>query len=265
MLTTCLNHRFWRLPTTVALIFASVGVSLLTLLANRPGFAWSQQAQSSVQEINFGEAFLNGTRSFLLYAGSLHVPLDELRVHRRPVAILATVGCCSKRTKLVGADNPWSNDARDARIKPKQSYFIPDFWKPVCSRDEQNRRACRQSHTLQGRSGIEQRRPPSGCDPIGASARAKDGVTSAAYDLEHHRLCELRANGFGWQTFHCQRPPPYRGRRCFKAPVCHSKRRLSKSKKHSDKPSPSARPRGGRTSTAGVSSLARYTGKSDLL
>ncbi len=91
-LTTYLNHRFLRLPTTVALILASVGVSLVILLASNLGFAWPRQVQSSVREIDFGETFLDGMLSFLLFAGSLHVPLDELRVHRWPVAILATVG-----------------------------------------------------------------------------------------------------------------------------------------------------------------------------
>ena len=116
-LTTYLNHRFWRLPTTVALILASVGVSLLILVASRLGFAWPEQVQISVRGIDFGQAFLNGMLSFLLFAGSLHVPLDELRVHRWPVAILATVGVLLSLLlvagmmymvfSVVGLDVPW--------------------------------------------------------------------------------------------------------------------------------------------------------------
>ena len=116
-LSTYLNHRFWRLPTTVALVLSSIGVSLIVLLASQSGFAWPQQAQASVQGIDFGEAFLNGMLSFLLFAGSLHVPLDELRVHRWPVAILATVGVLLSLLlvagmmymvfSVVGLDVPW--------------------------------------------------------------------------------------------------------------------------------------------------------------
>ena len=56
------------------------------------GFEWPRQVQAAVRGIDFGEAFLNGMLSFLLFAGSLHVPLEELRAQRWPVAILATVG-----------------------------------------------------------------------------------------------------------------------------------------------------------------------------
>ena len=49
--------------------------------------------QASVRRIGFGSALLNGMLSFLLFAGSLHVPPDELRVHRWPMAILATFVC----------------------------------------------------------------------------------------------------------------------------------------------------------------------------
>ena len=116
-LTTYLNHRFLKLPTTVALVLASVGISLVILLASGLGFVWPQQAQASVRSIDFGEAFLNGMLSFLLFAGSLHVPLDELRVHRWPVAVLATVGVLLSLLfvagmmyvvfSVVGLDVPW--------------------------------------------------------------------------------------------------------------------------------------------------------------
>ena len=91
-LTTYLNERFLKLPTTIALVLFSLGISLAILLASRAGFAWSQHALSSVRQIDFGESLMNGMLGYLLFAGSMHVPLDELREHRWPVAILATVG-----------------------------------------------------------------------------------------------------------------------------------------------------------------------------
>ena len=91
-LTSYLNHRFLKLPTTVALVIFSLGSSLLILLASHTGFVWPQQAQKLVRGVDFGGALMNGMLGFLLFAGSLHVPLDELREHRWPVAILATIG-----------------------------------------------------------------------------------------------------------------------------------------------------------------------------
>ena len=91
-LTTYLNARFLRLPTTISLVLCSLGVSLVILLAGRAGLAWSQHAQDLVRQIDFGESLMNGMLGYLLFAGSIHVPLDELREQRWPVAILATMG-----------------------------------------------------------------------------------------------------------------------------------------------------------------------------
>lgn len=91
-LTTYLNERFFKLPTTIALVLFSLGISLLILLAAQAGLAWPQRAQTLVSQIDFGESLMNGMLGYLLFAGSMHVPLNDLREHRWPVAILATAG-----------------------------------------------------------------------------------------------------------------------------------------------------------------------------
>lgn len=91
-LTAYLNERFLRLPTTIALMLCSLVISLGILVASQAGFAWPRQAQAMMRGVDFTGVFLNGMLSFLLFAGSLQVHLDELRRHRWPVAILATVG-----------------------------------------------------------------------------------------------------------------------------------------------------------------------------
>ena len=91
-LTTYLNERFLKLPTTIALVLFSLVISLTILLASRAGLAWAQHAQALVRQIDFGKSLMNGMLGYLLFAGSMHVPLHELREHRWPVAILATVG-----------------------------------------------------------------------------------------------------------------------------------------------------------------------------
>lgn len=91
-LTTYLNERLFKLPMTIALVLFSLGTSLLVLFASHAGFAWPQRAQVLVRQIDFGATLMNGMLSYLLFAGSMHVRLEELREHRWPVAILATVG-----------------------------------------------------------------------------------------------------------------------------------------------------------------------------
>ena len=91
-LATYLNARFLKLPTTIALVLFSLGISSSIAFAGRAGFAWPQQAQALAGQIDFGAALMNGMLGYLLFAGSMHVRLDELREHRWPVAVLATVG-----------------------------------------------------------------------------------------------------------------------------------------------------------------------------
>ena len=117
-LTTYLNARFLKLPSTIALVLFSLGLSLSILLANWLGAGWSQQVQASAGRIDFGTTLMDGLLGYLLFAGSMHVRLDELREHRWPVAILATLGVVltlffvatmmSWVFGVLGLDVPWA-------------------------------------------------------------------------------------------------------------------------------------------------------------
>ncbi len=91
-LTSYVNRRFMKLPTTVALMLFSLGTSLLILLASRTGWEWPQQVQHFARGLDFGATLMNGMLSFLLFAGSMQVSLVDLRRHGWPVAVLATAG-----------------------------------------------------------------------------------------------------------------------------------------------------------------------------
>ena len=117
-LTTYLNARFLKLPTTVALVLFSLGLSLLVLLANWLGFGWSQQVQAFADHIPFGTTLMDGLLGYLLFAGSMHIRLDELREHRWPIALLSTLGVVltlffvaaimSWVFGVLGLDVPWA-------------------------------------------------------------------------------------------------------------------------------------------------------------
>jgi CPA1 family monovalent cation:H+ antiporter len=87
-----LNHRLLRLPPTV-------GLTALTLLASLAavgaGLVWPPLeggAADFVRRIDFNQAVLQGMLGFLLFAGALHLDLDDLARHRVTVAVLATAG-----------------------------------------------------------------------------------------------------------------------------------------------------------------------------
>lgn len=87
-----INCRFLRLPPAIGLMLISLLMSLF-LLAPIPGTdGFQADAVRMLTEVDFDEALLHGMLSFLLFAGALHVNLQDLANHRWVIVILATVG-----------------------------------------------------------------------------------------------------------------------------------------------------------------------------
>ena len=101
-----LNHRYIRLPTAIGLMLIAILVSMaLTLLAYL-GIGVDDQARRIVSSIDFNRALLGGMLSFLLFAGALHVGLDDLAANKWTIGILATVGVAVS-TLIVGTSVWW--------------------------------------------------------------------------------------------------------------------------------------------------------------
>jgi Na+:H+ antiporter len=88
-----LNHRFLRLPSTIGVMGIALVFSLVLLVLGLLGYgSLRAQAEALVAQVDFSTVLMQGMLSVLLFAGSLHVDLDELRSRRLPIAVLATVG-----------------------------------------------------------------------------------------------------------------------------------------------------------------------------
>ncbi len=87
-----LNQRLLKLPMTIGLMALSLlfSLSLFVLEAFFP--AVTQQIRPVVELFDFNQALLHGMLGFLLFAGALHINLDDLIWLRWPIAVLATVG-----------------------------------------------------------------------------------------------------------------------------------------------------------------------------
>lgn len=87
-----LNHRFLRLPSTIAMMALALAGSLGVMAID----AWTpldvRDAVGFVSRLEFGSVLLDGILPFLLFAGGLHVDLRVLRRERATVAVLDTVG-----------------------------------------------------------------------------------------------------------------------------------------------------------------------------
>ena len=97
-----LNSRFLKIPTTIGIMLISLLMSLGLLGLHALGLGQlEQQAERMVRGIDFYETLMDGMLSFLLFAGALHVNLEDLSKQKWIILLLATVGVLTS-TFLVG-------------------------------------------------------------------------------------------------------------------------------------------------------------------
>jgi CPA1 family monovalent cation:H+ antiporter len=96
------NYRFIKLPTAIGIMLISLVLSLLLLISGEFGFFdISQQASTLIKGIDFHTTLINGMLSFLLFAGALHINLNDLSKEKWVILVLATVGVVSS-TFMIG-------------------------------------------------------------------------------------------------------------------------------------------------------------------
>ena len=97
-----LNYRILKLPTTIGIMLLSLVFSLLIILLGDHVSGLRESAELLVNQIDFNKAVLHGMLSCLLFAGALHVNLNDLKEQSIVIASLATVGIVMS-TFLVGS------------------------------------------------------------------------------------------------------------------------------------------------------------------
>lgn len=89
-----LNHRLFRLPSSVGLTIMGAIASLIVVGTDYvlPQSDLSEQVVSFLAGIDFHTTLMDGMLSFLLFAGALHVDWNEMRRGRWPILVLSTIG-----------------------------------------------------------------------------------------------------------------------------------------------------------------------------
>jgi len=96
------NHRFVRLPPNIGVLVLALLASLAMVIGHALGFgAIEERAEALLATIDFDFALLHGMLSFLLFAGALHINLDDLAEKKWIIGTLASVGVVAS-TFLVG-------------------------------------------------------------------------------------------------------------------------------------------------------------------
>lgn len=98
-----INHRWLKLPITIGLVVIALVVSLcvLGIDALLQNFESERTIRTVLERIDFDDTLMKGMLSFLLFAGALHVDLNQLLARKWAIAAMATFGVITS-TFIVG-------------------------------------------------------------------------------------------------------------------------------------------------------------------
>ena len=87
------NHRYIELPTTIGIMLIALVMSLILIAVNELGWKdFYTPAERLLHSIDFYTALMHGMLSFLLFAGALHININELAKQKWLITALATIG-----------------------------------------------------------------------------------------------------------------------------------------------------------------------------
>ncbi len=96
-----INYRFIGLPTTIGVMLISLVISLALIAMHSMGLYVGFHSEELLGSIDFGETVFRGMLAFLLFAGALHININDLRDRKWVIGSLATFGVILS-TFLVG-------------------------------------------------------------------------------------------------------------------------------------------------------------------
>lgn len=87
------NYRTFKLPNTIGIMVCSLLFSLALVVLGKVGLNdGAKLASELVAQIEFDETLLNGMLGFLLFAGAMHINLDDLLARKWTIGLLASAG-----------------------------------------------------------------------------------------------------------------------------------------------------------------------------
>lgn len=97
-----INYRMLHMPTTIGVMFIALVFSLGIVALSWLGFDVGQGRIAKILEtIDFDQTLLHGMLSFLLFAGAMHIKIEDLRSQKWAIAVLASAGVIAS-TFIVG-------------------------------------------------------------------------------------------------------------------------------------------------------------------
>ncbi len=103
-----LNYLFLKLPPTIGILVVALAASIAAMVVDWLVPAWpiEETLRRFVLDIEFSDALLQGMLGLLLFAGALHVKVEELRAQALVVLAMATLGVAIS-VAVVGVGFSW--------------------------------------------------------------------------------------------------------------------------------------------------------------
>ncbi|WP_027381079.1 cation:proton antiporter [Chryseobacterium daeguense] len=88
-----LNYRFLKLPSTIGIMVIAIAVSIILVLFGESFLPRTFGHLNKLMiSIDFTEVLMGAMLNFLLFAGGIHINIDDLKEQFRPVVIFSTAG-----------------------------------------------------------------------------------------------------------------------------------------------------------------------------
>ncbi|KZY31473.1 sodium:proton antiporter [Roseovarius sp. HI0049] len=103
-----INYLFLKLPSAIGILVVALLASFGVLLIDGiwPQLLIADTARDLITSLHFSDALLEGMLGLLLFAGALHVKLEDLREQWRAVFLMATMGVALS-TIVIGTGFHW--------------------------------------------------------------------------------------------------------------------------------------------------------------
>jgi Na+:H+ antiporter len=101
------NYRFLRLPSSIGLMLSALVTSLAAVALGEFGsHTLEDLAHHALANVDFDQTLMRGMLSFLLFAGALHINLNDLAEQKWSVGFLASLGVVVS-TVIIGYGAHW--------------------------------------------------------------------------------------------------------------------------------------------------------------
>jgi CPA1 family monovalent cation:H+ antiporter len=102
------NYRFLRLPSSIGLMLSAFVTSAAIVALDKFGSHTLQDlAQQALANVDFDQTLMQGMLSFLLFAGALHINLDDLAGQKWAIGFLVSLGVLVS-TLIIGYAAYWA-------------------------------------------------------------------------------------------------------------------------------------------------------------